>query len=79
MTLQASALSLFRRQKTSTLHTVVCPIVWDLHIIQKSTKNRSLKDTATYWTLTKYGDDELVKLRAIKSRELDFKEEILEA
>lgn len=36
-----------------------------LGLITKSTKNRSVKDTATYWTLTRYGDDVMTKLRAI--------------
>ncbi len=37
-----------------------------LGLITKSTKNRSVKDTATYWTLTAYGDNQLTHLRAIR-------------
>lgn len=37
-----------------------------LGLITKSTKNRSVKDTATYWTLTSYGDNQLTRLRAIR-------------
>ena len=37
-----------------------------LGLITKSIKNRSLRDTATYWTLTPYGDNVMTKLRAIK-------------
>ncbi len=37
-----------------------------LGLITKSTKNRSVKDTATYWTLTAYGDTVMTRLRAIK-------------
>ena len=37
-----------------------------LGLINKSTKNRSVKDTGTYWTLTPYGDNVMNKLRAIK-------------
>jgi hypothetical protein len=37
-----------------------------LGLITKSTKNRSVKDTATYWTLTAYGDNQLTRLRAIR-------------
>jgi predicted DNA binding CopG/RHH family protein len=37
-----------------------------LGLIAKSTKNRSVKDTATYWTLTPYGDTVMTRLRAIK-------------
>lgn len=37
-----------------------------LGLITKSTKQRSLKDTGTYWTLTPYGDEVLTHLRAIK-------------
>lgn len=39
-----------------------------LGLINKSTKQRSLKDIATYWTLTPYGDEILTQLRAIKRR-----------
>ena len=35
-------------------------------IIAKSEKARSVKDVATYWTLTPYGDDTMTHLRAIK-------------
>jgi hypothetical protein len=37
-----------------------------LGLIQKSTKNRSVKDKHTYWSLTEKGDSLLVGLRAIK-------------
>ncbi len=37
-----------------------------LGLITKSAKNRSVKDTATYWTLTSYGDTIMTRLRAIK-------------
>ena len=40
-----------------------------LGLITKSTKNRSVKDTATYWTLTPYGDNQLTRLRAIRRPE----------
>lgn len=41
-----------------------------LGLITKSTKNRSVKDTATYWTLTAYGDNQLTRLRAIRRAEV---------
>lgn len=37
-----------------------------LGLIQKSTRNRSVKDKQTYWCLTERGDNLLVGLRAIK-------------
>lgn len=37
-----------------------------LGLINKSEKNRSVKDTKTYWTLTPYGDSVMNNLRAIK-------------
>ncbi|MDD2754947.1 MAG: DUF4062 domain-containing protein [Methanothrix sp.] len=37
-----------------------------LGLIAKSEKARSVKDNATYWTLTPYGDDVMTRLRAIK-------------
>ena len=40
-----------------------------LGLITKSSKNRSVKDTATYWTLTPYGDNQMTKLRAIPRTE----------
>lgn len=36
-----------------------------LGLITSSERNRSVKDTASYWTLTKYGEQLMVKLRAI--------------
>ncbi|MBB4607413.1 hypothetical protein GGR59_003697 [Xanthomonas arboricola] len=36
-----------------------------LGLITKNTKSRSVKDTATYWTLTPYGDNKMTQLRAI--------------
>lgn len=39
-----------------------------LGLIKESDKKRSIKDTATYWTLTPYGDRLMVQLRAL-SRE----------
>jgi len=37
-----------------------------LGLIIQSTKNRSVKDNATYWTLTPYGDNVMTRLIAIK-------------
>ncbi len=37
-----------------------------LGLIAKSEKARTIKDVATYWTLTFYGDDTMTRLRAIK-------------
>lgn len=36
-----------------------------LGLIRENDKKRSLRDTATYWTLTPYGDQLLVQLRAL--------------
>jgi hypothetical protein len=36
-----------------------------LGLVQQSTRGRSVKDTANYWTLTPYGHTRLVQLRAI--------------
>jgi hypothetical protein len=41
-----------------------------LGLITKSTKSRSVKDTATYWTLTPYGDTVMTRLRAIQKPQL---------
>ncbi len=38
-----------------------------LGLISRSVRPRSIKDTATYWTLTPYGDQVLTTLRAIPS------------
>jgi hypothetical protein len=40
-----------------------------LGLITKSTKQRSLRDTGTYWTLTPYGDATMTRLRAIRRQE----------
>ena len=37
-----------------------------LGLINKNDKNRSVKDTKTYWTLTPYGDSVMNRLRAIE-------------
>lgn len=37
-----------------------------LGLIAKSERTRSVKDVATYWTLTPYGDNTMTRLRAIK-------------
>jgi hypothetical protein len=39
-----------------------------LGLIARSQKSRSLKDVATYWTLTPYGDEAMTRLRAIPRR-----------
>jgi Domain of unknown function (DUF4062) len=39
-----------------------------LGLIAKSIKSRSVKDTATYWTLTPFGDTVMTRLRAIPKR-----------
>jgi len=39
-----------------------------LGLITKSTKNRSVKDNYTYWTLTPYGDTVMTRLIAIKRK-----------
>jgi hypothetical protein len=42
-----------------------------LGLIEKSDRNRSVKDAKTYWTLTPYGDSVMNSLRAIKKEEFD--------
>lgn len=37
-----------------------------LGLIVKSTREHGIKDTATYWTLTPYGDETMTRLRAIR-------------
>lgn len=41
-----------------------------LGLITKSNRSRSVKDTGTYWTLTPYGDNVMIKLRAVRTSEL---------
>ncbi len=40
-----------------------------LNLIKKSTKSKSVKDRATYWTITENGEKVMVQLRAIKKPE----------
>lgn len=42
-----------------------------LGLVTKSDKNRSVKDSGTYWTLTPYGDEVMTQLRAIRSHSDD--------
>lgn len=37
-----------------------------LGLIRESTRQRSIKDTETYWTLTPFGDYQMVQLRALR-------------
>lgn len=46
-------------------HTIIIQLR-ALGLITKSVRNRSVKDTATYWKLTPYGDRLMMKLRAIQ-------------
>lgn len=39
-----------------------------LGLIAKSVRKRSVKDSATYWSLTPFGDAQMVKLRAIRRK-----------
>lgn len=41
-----------------------------LGLIEKSERNRSVKDTQTYWKLTPYGDEHLTALRAIRREDV---------
>lgn len=45
-----------------------------LGLIRESKKSRSVKDSSTYWTLTPFGDYQMVQLRALR-RKIDTKEE----
>ena len=47
-----------------------------LGLIEKSTRNRSVSDRATYWKLTPYGEEHLTTLRAIKAEDVDLSDEI---
>lgn len=42
-----------------------------LGLIKENRKQRSVKDTTTYWTLTPYGDVKMVQLRAIHREPID--------
>jgi hypothetical protein len=42
-----------------------------LGLMRENTKQRSVKDTGTYWTLTPYGDAKMVQLRAIRHIPID--------
>lgn len=50
-------------------HTIIIQLR-ALQILKKSTKGKSVKDSATYWSLTELGDEQLVLLRAIRSRKV---------
>ncbi len=51
---------------TSSFDTIIVQLR-ALNLIEKSEKNRSVKDKETYWKLTHHGDDVMVGLRAIKN------------
>jgi hypothetical protein len=39
-----------------------------LGLIKRNEKQRSVKDNKTYWTLTPYGDEIMMRLRAVTSK-----------
>lgn len=49
-------------------HTVIIQLR-ALGLITRSVRNRSVKDTGTYWALTPFGDMSMTQLRALKSGE----------
>ncbi|MEM8937068.1 MAG: hypothetical protein AAGC77_11735, partial [Pseudomonadota bacterium] len=51
-------------------HTIIVQLR-ALGLITQSTKNRSVKDTKTYWTLTPYGNEIMTRIRAIKKDDYD--------
>ena len=53
------------RISSDTFHTVLVQLR-ALGLISKSVRNRSVKDTQTYWKLTPYGDTAMTRLRAIR-------------
>jgi hypothetical protein len=57
-------------------HTVIIQLR-ALGLITKSSKPRSVKDTATYWTLTPYGDSAMTRLRAIRRTAAAAHEDVL--
>jgi len=48
-------------------HTIIIQLR-SLGLIRQSIKQRSLKDTQTYWTLTPYGDNVMTRLLAIRRK-----------
>lgn len=44
-----------------------------LGLMKESIKQRSVKDTKTYWTLTRYGDNLMMQLRALKKDKEEIK------
>ncbi len=45
-----------------------------LGLIRKSVKKHAPTDTAVYWSLTPYGEDQLMRLRAIRKKKEKDKE-----
>ncbi|MCK9460075.1 MAG: DUF4062 domain-containing protein [Proteobacteria bacterium] len=48
-------------------HTIMIQLA-ALKLIEKSIKKHSVDDKSTYWTLTQYGEDYLVNMRALKKK-----------
>lgn len=55
--------------RASSVADVVVQL-YALGLIQRGTKKRTVKDVATYWKLTKRGEDHLMKLRARRRPEI---------
>jgi hypothetical protein len=52
------------RVRDDSFHTIIVQLR-ALGLMTQSVKNKSVKDTATYWTLTPYGDSVMLNLRAM--------------
>jgi len=52
---------------SDSLNTIIVQLR-ALGLIRRDDRQRSLKDTSTYWALTPYGDNAMTRLKAIRSR-----------
>jgi predicted transcriptional regulator len=61
-----SATSIGVKLSTQSFRTIIVQLR-ALGLIKRDQRQRSIRDTMTYWTLTEYGDEMMTKLNAIRS------------
>lgn len=57
--------------------TVILQLV-ALGLVEQSQRNRSVKDTSNYWSLTPYGHTKLVQIRALKAGEQSLRRDTMD-
>jgi hypothetical protein len=66
-----NAINVYRVDVSSTVIHDVKVQFFSLNLIEKSTRRHPVNDTRTYWSLTRRGQEQLMRLRAVKHTAVD--------